>query len=210
MDSRQKAILLIASLGSFLTPFMGSSINIAITQIGREFMSDAILLAWVPTSYLLTAAIFIVPMGRLADMKGRCPLFLSGIAIYTIGSFLCTMAPSVEYLIACRLIQGIGAAMIFGTAIAIITSVMPPELRGAALGINVAFVYSGLTLGPFIGGFITEFLGWRSIFYVNVILGAVVFFAGLKYLRFEEKKKNQRNLICWDQYFTPLQYFLQW
>ncbi|MBP2133396.1 EmrB/QacA subfamily drug resistance transporter [Methanomicrobium sp. W14] len=191
MDSRQKAILLITSLGSFLTPFMGSSINIAITQIGLEFTSNAILLAWVPTSYLLVASIFIVPMGRLADMKGRAPMFLAGIVIYTIGSLLCTLVPSVEYLIMCRFVQGFGAAMIFGTAIAIITRVIPPEHRGTALGINVAFVYSGLTLGPFIGGFITEFLGWRSIFYANAIIGIIVFVSGMKYLRFEEIKDNE-------------------
>ncbi|MDD4126649.1 MAG: MFS transporter [Methanomicrobium sp.] len=186
MDSRQKAILLLTSLGSFLTPFMGSSINIAIPQIGLEFSSDAIMLSWVATAYLLASAILIVPMGRLADMRGRCNIFLAGIAVYTAGSLLSTMVPSIEWLIACRVFQGIGGAMIFGTSIAIITSAMPAKLRGTALGINVAVVYAGLTLGPFIGGLITDFFGWRSIFYGNFILGVLIFFAGLKYLRFDE------------------------
>ncbi|MDD3977858.1 MAG: MFS transporter, partial [Methanomicrobium sp.] len=193
MDSRQKAILLITSLGSFLTPFMGSSINIAIPQIGTEFFSDAILLSWVATSYLLASAILVVPMGRLADMRGRTKIFLAGVALYTACSLLSAMVPSVEYLIACRVFQGIGGAMIFSTAVAIITSAMPPNLRGTALGINVSVVYAGLTLGPFIGGLITEFFGWRSIFYFNFILGVLIFIASLKYLHIDEKKdKNTK------------------
>lgn len=190
MDSRQKAILLITSLGSFLTPFMGSSINIAIPQIGAEFSSDAILLSWVALSYLLASAIFVVPMGRLADMRGRTGIFLAGVALYTVCSLLSAMVPSAEFLIAFRMFQGIGGAMIFGTAVAIITSAMPPNLRGTALGINVAVIYAGLTLGPFIGGFITGFFGWRSIFYFNFILGVIIFLGSLRYLHIDEKKET--------------------
>ncbi|UUX91226.1 MFS transporter [Methanoplanus endosymbiosus] len=182
----RRIILLITSLGSFLTPFMGSSINIAIPEIGSEFLSDAILLSWVPTAYLLASAVMIVPMGRLADMRGRAKIFLAGIIIYTIGSLLSTMVPSIEALIMFRIFQGIGGAMIFGTSVAIITSVFPARKRGWAIGINVAFVYSGLTVGPVVGGLLTEFFGWRSIFYANVIIGLFIIIAGLKYLRIEE------------------------
>ncbi|EHQ35304.1 MFS transporter [Methanoplanus limicola] len=179
-------ILLVASLGSFLTPFMGSSINIAIPEIGAEFLSDAVLLSWVPTAYLLASAIMIVPMGRLADIRGRTKIFLAGIVIYTLGSLLSTMVPSIEVLIMFRVLQGIGGAMIFGTSVAIVTSVFPANLRGRALGINVAFVYSGLAVGPVVGGILTEFFGWRSIFYANVAIGLFIFIAGLKYLKINE------------------------
>ena len=179
-------ILLVASLGSFLTPFMGSSINIAIPEIGAEFLSDAVLLSWVPTAYLLASAIMIVPMGRLADIRGRTKIFLAGIVIYTLGSLLSTMVPSTEVLIMFRVLQGIGGAMIFGTSVAIVTSVFPASLRGRALGINVAFVYSGLAVGPVVGGILTEFFGWRSIFYANVVIGIFIFIAGLKCLKINE------------------------
>jgi len=179
-------ILLVASLGSFLTPFMGSSINIAIPEIGAEFLSDAVLLSWVPTAYLLASAIMIVPMGRLADIRGRTKIFLTGIVIYTLGSLLSTMVPSTEVLIMFRVLQGIGGAMIFGTSVAIVTSVFPPNQRGRALGINVAFVYSGLAIGPVVGGILTEFFGWRSIFYANVVIGLFIFIAGLKCLKINE------------------------
>ena len=188
--AQRRIILLITSLGSFLTPFMGSSINIAIPEIGSEFLSDAILLSWVPTAYLLASAIMIVPMGRLADMRGRANIFLWGIIIYTLGSLFSTIVPTIEILIFFRIFQGIGGAMIFGTSVAIITSVFPANLRGWALGINVAFVYSGLTLGPVIGGVLTEFFGWRSIFYANVILGAFIIIAGLKYLKITESPRD--------------------
>lgn len=132
-DKRQLWIILfITSLGSFLTPFMGSSINVAIPEIGMEFFSDAILLSWVAISYLLAASILIVPMGRLADMKGKTRIFLTGIAIYTAGSLLSTMTSSIDMLILFRVIQGCGGAMIFGTSIAIISGTFPRR-KGEAL-----------------------------------------------------------------------------
>jgi EmrB/QacA subfamily drug resistance transporter len=140
----------------------------------------------VPTAYLLASAIMIVPMGRLADIRGRTKIFLAGIVIYTLGSLLSTMVPSTEVLIMFRILQGIGGAMIFGTSVAIVTSVFPANLRGRALGINVAFVYSGLAVGPVVGGILTEFFGWRSIFYANVAIGLFIFIAGLKCLKINE------------------------
>lgn len=184
-------ILLITSLGSFLTPFMGSSITVAIPGIGAEFFSDAILLSWVATSYLLTSAIFIVPMGRLADMKGRTRIFLAGIAIYTLGSLLSTMVSSIEMLILFRVIQGCGGAMIFGTSIAIISGAFPPGKRGGAIGINVALVYTGLSVGPVVGGALTEAFGWRSIFYLNAAVGIFIILFGMKYLSIRETTEDE-------------------
>lgn len=164
---------MVATLASFLTPFMGSSVNIALPSIGKEFSMDAVLLNWVATSYLLAAAMFLVPFGKIADIKGRKKIFAYGIVIYTLSSFLCAISTSTFTLIAFRVLQGIGSAMIFGTAVAILTSVFPPGERGRALGINVAAVYLGLSLGPLLGGFLTQHLGWRSIFLANVLLGLI-------------------------------------
>ncbi len=166
--------LVVATVASFLTPFMSASVNVALPAIGNEFLVDAILLSWVPTSFLLAAAMFTVPFGRIADIYGMKRIFTYGILIYTLFSFLSAISNSAISLIIFRVFQGIGASMIFVTGVAIITSVFPPKERGKALGINVAAVYLGLSLGPVLGGFLTQFLGWRSIFYVNVPLCLIV------------------------------------
>lgn len=170
----KRSALLVVALGSFLTSFMSSSVNIALPSIGREFAMDAVLLSWVATSYLLAAAMFLVPFGRIADIHGRKRVFTYGILIYTVSSLLSAISTSAVILICFRILQGIGGAMIFGTAVAVITSVFPAGERGKALGINVATVYSGLSLGPFLGGFLTQHLGWRNIFLVNVPLGGLI------------------------------------
>jgi len=173
-DVSKGAALVISTTAAFLTPFMGSSINIALPRIGTDFSMDAILLSWVAQSYLLSAAIFLVPFGRLADIYGRKRIFTWGIAIFTLSSFLLALTNSVITLLSFRILQAIGSAMIFGTGVAILTSVFPAQERGRVLGINVASVYAGLSFGPFLGGFLTEHFGWRSIFLVNVPLGLLV------------------------------------
>ncbi|MFC1846832.1 MFS transporter [Chloroflexota bacterium] len=173
-STSKNTVLFVATLASFLTPFMGSSINIALPSIGREFNMDAILLGWVATSYLLSAAIFLVPCGRIADIYGRKRIFTYGIIIFILTSLLLSFSNSSEMLLIFRVLQGIGAAMIFGTGLAMITSVFPVGERGRALGINVAAVYLGLSLGPLLGGLFTENFGWRSIFLINVALGLVI------------------------------------
>ena len=172
LSSTDKGIVLfIAALAGFLTPFDGSAVNIALPVMAAEFHLDAITLSWITTAYLLTSAVFLVPFGRIADIYGRKRIFLYGIAIFTGASLVMTMVSFPEMLIAIRLIQGFGGAMIFGTALAILSSVFSPGERGRALGIYIMAVYLGLTMGPFLGGILTGYLGWRSIFLVNVPLG---------------------------------------
>ncbi|MGB9978065.1 MFS transporter [Methanobacterium sp.] len=166
--------LLIATIASFLTPFMGSSVNIALPAIASEFATDAILLSWIPTAFLLTSAMFAVPFGRIADIYGMKKVFTLGIIIFTIASLLSAMAPFTIALIGFRVLQGIGSAMIFVTGLAIITSAFPPQERGKAIGINIMAVYTGLSLGPVLGGLITHYIGWRSLFYLAVPLGLLV------------------------------------
>jgi EmrB/QacA subfamily drug resistance transporter len=153
---------------------MSSAVNIALPAIGTEFATSAILLSWVPTSFLLAAAMFAVPFGRISDIYGMKKIFTYGIIIFTLASFLSAVAPSAESLIIFRIFQGIGGAMIFVTGLAIITSVYPPQERGKAIGINIATVYIALSLGPVLGGVMTQYLGWRSLFYAMIPLGILI------------------------------------
>jgi len=167
-------VLLVATMASFLFPFMASAVNIALPSIGRELSLDAVTLGWVSTVYLLASATFLVPFGRIADLHGRKRIFTYGIVIYTISSFLSGIAGSAAMLISFRVLQGIGGAMLAGTGVAIITSVFSADERGKALGINVAATYAGLSLGPVLGGVLTQHFGWRSVFFINVPAGLAV------------------------------------
>ena len=169
--AQKRVVLLIAVLAGFITPFDGSAVNIALPAISAEFHIDAIALSWVATAYLLATAMFLVPFGKIADIYGRKRIYLYGIVVFTTASLLMTLVGSTQMLLAVRVLQGIGSAMIFGTAVAILTSVFPPGERGKALGIYITSVYLGLSLGPFLGGVLTENLGWRSIFFINIPIG---------------------------------------
>lgn len=173
-NSMRIVALLVATLANFLTPFMSSAINIALPAIGAEFSASAIILSWIPTAYLLAAAMFAVPFGRIADIFGMKRIFKYGVIIFTVTSLLSAIAPSAESLIIFRLLQGVGSAMIFVTGLAIITSVYPPNQRGKAIGINIATVYIALSLGPVLGGIMTQYLGWRSLFYIMVPLCVII------------------------------------
>jgi EmrB/QacA subfamily drug resistance transporter len=175
-SKKQLSILLATTLSSFLTPFMGSAINVALPAIAKELSMNALSLNWVATSFILAAAITLIPLGRLADIHGRRIVFLYGAVIFTVASSFCILSPTQAFLIAARAIQGIGGAMIFSTGTAMLISAYPPAERGKFLGINITAVYVGLTIGPFIGGLLTQYLGWRYIFLFTVFLGAIIIF----------------------------------
>jgi len=169
----KKSVLLVATFAAFLTPFLGSAVNLALPAIGKDLHANAISLGWVISSFILSSAIFLLPFGRLADIIGRKKIFSIGILLFTISTFLIIFAWSITSLIVLRIFQGLSSAMIFGTSLAIITSVFQPGERGRAMGINITAVYLGLSLGPVIGGLLTQYLGWRSIFAFLVPFGIV-------------------------------------
>lgn len=177
--------LLSSGIAMFLVSFMGSAANVALPSIGYDFGADAVTLGWIATVYLLSAGMFSVPIGRIADLWGRKKVFLLGIVIYCTGSLLSALSQGVKSLMAFRFLQGAGGSMIFATAVAILTSVFPPTERGKALGINTSCVYIGLSVGPFLGGILTEKFGWRSVFFVNVPMGLFAFFLALWKLKGE-------------------------
>ncbi|MEQ8152624.1 MAG: MFS transporter, partial [Smithellaceae bacterium] len=145
--------------------------NVALPVMAQDLSMTALTLSWVPSSFLLAAAITLVPLGRLADICGRKKFFFWGAIIFTLASLLCSWSPTATFLILARIIQGIGGAMIFSTGTAILVAAFPVRERGGILGINIAAVYVGLTIGPFVGGLLTEQLGWRCIFLFTALFG---------------------------------------
>ena len=154
-------------------PFLISGVNIALPAIEKEFDMNAVALSWIVTAYLLSTAVFLLPIGKFADIRGQKFVFQGGIILFTIATALCGIAPNGMVLIILRVIQGFGASMTATTSAPILVSVFPPVQRGKVLGINVAAVYLGLSMGPFIGGLLTQHFGWRSIFLSCVPLGIV-------------------------------------
>jgi len=172
-NTSKKTILLVATFAAFLTPFLGSAVNLALPAIGKDLGADAIELGWVISSFILSSAVFLLPFGRLADIIGRKKIFSYGILLFTISTFLILFSYSITSLIVLRIFQGLSGAMIFGTSLAIITSVFQPGERGRAMGINITAVYLGLSCGPVIGGLLTQYFGWRSIFGFLVPFGII-------------------------------------
>ena len=126
----RRSILILVTVATFLNPFTGSAINLALPAIGGEFSADAATLAWVTSAYLLASVIFLLPAGRLGDSQGKVTVFLAGIVVYTAGSLLTIFTPTMNLLLVCRFIQGMGGAMIYANSVALITHLYPPGERG--------------------------------------------------------------------------------
>jgi MFS family permease len=160
----KKKIIIAGLLASFLTPFVRASVNVALPTMAIDLNLSAIFLTWLPTLYLLVTAILYVPFGRLGDLYGRKRIFQYGLIIFTVSSFLSAFSISGEMLLAIRIFQSIGHAMIFANLYAIITSAFPENERGGVLGLISIGVFGGLIFGPIIGGLLTQLVGWRFLF----------------------------------------------
>jgi len=167
-------LLTVIMLSSFFNPFMGSAVNIALPSISRDFSMNAIELSWIAMAFLLSAAVFLVPLGKLADIWGRKKMLFYGNIFFTFSTLLCAFSFSGYMLIIARFMQGIGSAMILSSGMAIIISAFPPEKRGRIIGWNTTAVYVGLSAAPLLGGILTKTLGWQSLFYINAIAGILV------------------------------------
>ena len=183
--SFKRTVLFVSAAASFLGPFMISTVNIALPVIGLYFKADAADLGWVATSYMLATAAALVPVGRAADIIGRRKIFLLGAALLAIFNFLALFSMNLTFLILCRLLQGIGGAMIVTTSVAILASIFPPGERGRAMGINTATTYLGLSMGPFCGGILVQNFGWKSIFVSTGVFSLFVFYMILRYIKRE-------------------------
>ena len=167
-------VLLTIFISSFLTAFSVYTTVISARKIGMELGMGVGTLSWVSTIFLLAAAMFQIPFGKLSDLYGRKKVFLIGVVIFTISSVLLALTSTSITFIVFRFVQGLGAALIYATGNAILTATFPASQRGKVIGINVTGVYIGLTLSPLLGGIMTENFGWRSQFWFNIPFGVLI------------------------------------
>jgi len=172
-ESNKQLVLLVTTVGSFMTPFDSNAATLAIPSIGSDLGGGLILLSWISAAYLLSLTVFLLVFGRLGDMKGRKLLFVIGVVVFTFSSVLSGLSGSIYQLIVARLIQGMGASMMSGNAVAFLTSVFPSSERGKVVGIVTGATYAGLSAGPVFGKLLISHFGWRSVFYVNIPIGLV-------------------------------------
>jgi EmrB/QacA subfamily drug resistance transporter len=164
-------------VGAFMGQLDASIVTLAFPSLQRSFDASLGSVQWVGLAYMLTLIALLPAIGRAADMRGRKLLYTYGFAIFTIGSALCGVAPSLDALIGFRVIQGVGAAMLQANSVAIIVNAMPPAVRAPAIGVQGAAQALGLALGPAVGGLLIGIGGWRLIFLVNIpagVLGVVL------------------------------------
>ena len=168
------AVMVVVAIGIFMATLDSSIVNISLPTIAAYFsvpLSGAV--EWVVIAYLVATAAILLTAGRLADMIGRKIVWSAGLIIFTVGSAICGAAPNLSVLIAARLFQGVGGALLMAVSPALLTGAFPAHERGRALGLNAITVSLGITVGPTLGGFITQSFSWRWIFYVNVPIGII-------------------------------------
>ncbi len=185
-SSKQISILIVVAITSFMGTFLISSVNLALPAIERSFSMGAVHLSWVITAFLLSMAMFLLPAGRWGDLTGIRRIFKIGVLAFALSSLICGISPSGSWLILFRFIQGIGAALTSTSGSAILVAAFPPQYRGRVLGMSVAAVYLGLAFGPFAGGYLTQYFGWRSIFFVAAGLGIITASLAIRFLGKDE------------------------
>ncbi|MBF0231286.1 MAG: MFS transporter [Desulfamplus sp.] len=169
----------------FLTPFMFSAVGVALPAIGGEFNAGAVHLGLIEMVYILGVAMFLLPIGRFADIHGRKKIFLTGNFLMILTTIAVSLAPNIEMLIVFRLLQGVCAAMITSTSFAMLTSIFPKEMRGRAIGIVVSSVYLGISAGPTLAGLMVQYLDWRWIFYSAILIELATFIFAITQLKGE-------------------------
>jgi len=167
-------LLAVIMISSFFNPFMSSAVNIALPRISEELSMNAVELSWIAMAFLLSSAVLLVPFGKLADILGRKKMLLAGNIIFSIFTLACGLSVSGKMLIIARVLQGVGSAMIASSGMALIISAFSAERRGRIIGLNTSAVYVGLSAAPLLGGFLTQHLGWQSLFYINAFVGCLI------------------------------------
>lgn len=189
-------VMSVVGTGVFLATVDGSIINVSLPTLVRSLNTEFAVVQWVVLAYLLTITCTMASIGRLGDMVGKKSIYILGFIVFTIGSALCGLSPSVDWLITFRVLQAIGAAMTMALGAAIVTEAFPPAERGKAMGLIGAIVSAGIVTGPALGGLILGVLSWRWIFYVNLPVGILGTILGLRFLPdFRPKGRQQFDVL---------------
>ena len=170
-ENRKWLTLFAVAFGLFMIMLDNTVVNVALPSIRKDLGISISELEWVVNGYALTFGVLLLTGGKLADMLGRRRIFMVGLVIFTVSSFFCGFASSAGVLIAARVIQGTGAALMNPATLSIITATFPPRQRGTAIGIWAGVSAMALAFGPLVGGLITEHVNWNWVFYINVPIG---------------------------------------
>jgi EmrB/QacA subfamily drug resistance transporter len=181
-SSRKWWVFLVVGIGTFMSALDGSVVNIILPVLRDFFKSDVASVEWVVVIYLLVVSSLLLTFGRLGDLRGHKGMYAGGFVIFVTASAVCGLAPVVTVLVAARAVQAIGAAMLFANSPAILTRSFPPRQRGQALGLQATMTYLGLTVGPSLGGWLTQSISWRAVFYINVPIGLLAFILSLVFI----------------------------
>ncbi len=190
-ENLRRATLIMVMLNSISTAMMLSAVNVALPDVARDLAVDAVVLSWIPMTYLMASAAFVLAFGRLADMFGRKRIYLIGTGGVIVTSMIAACATTGHELIGGRLLQGICAAMLYATNVAIVSSVFPPEKRGSAIGYTISTIYLGLAMGPVLGGWVIELFNWRATFLLHIPISLVVLIIGMTRIPVEWKASER-------------------
>jgi len=182
MTPKELMIVIVIALGSFMAGLDATIVNIALPTIAKSFDVSTVAVSWVLNAYLIILVSLLLAASRLGDMKGYRNIFLGGFALFTAGSALCGLSPTLDFLIVARMIQAIGGAVISALGAVMVTAYLSTSLRGQALGIVAMFTMLGAALGPVVGGFLTSALSWQYIFFVNLPVGIIAIILGMHIL----------------------------
>ena len=187
-------ILMVMDFSSFLNPFISTSVNTALPSIGETFGVGEVSQMWVVNAFLLTSSILLLAFGKWSDRIGPYRLFIPGLFFFGLGTVGSALEISLGFMIASRAVQGVGSALLNASTFPILTKTFPKEKRGLILGINLAIVSIGLTVGPFLGGIITDALGWQWMFWIVAALSLVLWvFSIVLFKDLLEPKKVQEH-----------------
>jgi EmrB/QacA subfamily drug resistance transporter len=181
-------------LSMFMVMLDGTVVNVALPTIQKDLDASISTLEWTVNGYTLALAALLITGGRLGDLFGRRRLFMAGAGLFAAASATAGLAQDIDMLVASRFAEGIGAALMLPATLSIITNAFPAEERGRAIGVWAGISALALSIGPLVGGFLTEAISWRAIFYINVPIGVVAVIAALRVVRESTDPRAERSI----------------
>jgi len=178
----------------FMMMLDNTVVNVALPSIGRDLHASLSSLEWTVNAYTLALAVGLVTAGRLGDIFGRRKLFIIGVAVFGVSSLVIGLSPNATVMIAFRAVQGIGGACMMPASLAIVTQAFPPQERGTAIGTWAGVSALALAIGPVVGGFLTEYVSWRAIFFINPPI-AVIAVAGALFAAHESRDETVSRTV---------------